>query len=600
MATAPVLSIDYGTTNTVGVVLGADGRPEPLLFDGAPLLPSAVWLDDTGRLLTGRDALHSARLDPPRFEPTPKQRVDEGELWLGSTAVPVVDTIAAVLSRVQAEATRTVGASPATVHMTHPARWGRPRLQILLDAAAKAGLPVPELVPEPVAAAVYFTQVLGSQIRPGGHVVVYDLGAGTLDVAAVVRTADGWRVVDVDGLDTFGGVDVDAMVIDCVAAAIPGPDHAQWGQLIRPRTVQLLRLSRSLWEDARSAKEMLSRQTSAPLFLPLLDRDVHVTRAELERRAWPRFAEAAELTARLIARCHLRSADAHLFLVGGSSRIPLVATTLHQATGLAPTALDRPELVVAVGAITSDATPPAAATPAALDLPTFGQFPDQTTSFSSGGPAHTPASLPVLAPPQEPTPTPMAPGRRRSKWRVAILIASICTVIGLAAGVGAAAYYRGAFADDGPYTSTPDACSLMRGNAYTNYFADGDRSPDTLQDGVESCGIYWKRGDDSRPADGVRAAYLDIHRYRHRGHVDATEIAREGLKKEYSPYRGFNTDSQGNICTPAIGDDLGSTEACAVGNLMVILTVTPVSTGKSDPVQATTDLLKPVLHNLAV
>jgi hypothetical protein len=40
-----------------------------------------------------------------------------------------------------------------------------------------------------------------------------------------------------------------------------------------------------------------------------------------------------------------------LFLVGGSSRIPLIATPLHRRFGIAPMLVDQPELVVALGSL---------------------------------------------------------------------------------------------------------------------------------------------------------------------------------------------------------------------------------------------------------
>jgi molecular chaperone DnaK (HSP70) len=43
------LGIDFGTANTVGVIA-------LLLFNGTPLLPSAVHAEPSGRLLIGRDA----------------------------------------------------------------------------------------------------------------------------------------------------------------------------------------------------------------------------------------------------------------------------------------------------------------------------------------------------------------------------------------------------------------------------------------------------------------------------------------------------------------------------------------------------------------
>ena len=44
-----VLGIDFGTSNTVGMLRLTDGRLRPLLFDGSPLLPSAVACTSVSR-----------------------------------------------------------------------------------------------------------------------------------------------------------------------------------------------------------------------------------------------------------------------------------------------------------------------------------------------------------------------------------------------------------------------------------------------------------------------------------------------------------------------------------------------------------------------
>src|SRR2546423_5072375 len=100
------LGIDFGTTHTVAVLETADGRVEPLLFDSSPLLSSAVFASADGRLLTGRDGERSARLDPTRYEPNPKRRIDEATILLGPTEYPLPQVIGAVLGRVVADATR--------------------------------------------------------------------------------------------------------------------------------------------------------------------------------------------------------------------------------------------------------------------------------------------------------------------------------------------------------------------------------------------------------------------------------------------------------------------------------------------------------------
>lgn len=80
--------------------------------------------------------------------------------------------------------------------------------------------------------------------------------------------------------------------------------------------------------------------------------DAHVTRADLEGLIRPHIGRAAELTAATIRAAGLTPGDlAGIFLVGGSSRIPLVSQLVHQRCGVVPTSLDQPETVVARGAL---------------------------------------------------------------------------------------------------------------------------------------------------------------------------------------------------------------------------------------------------------
>ncbi|GIL26584.1 Hsp70 family protein [Actinocatenispora comari] len=364
--TGVALGIDYGTSNTVAVLRWPDGRVRPVLFDGSPLLPSAVYREPDGTLLAGRDAVHSARLAPASYEPYPKSHAGDGALLLGGTEVPVGEAVAATLRLVSGEARRAVGAVPDTVILTYPAAWAASRRGVLHTAASLAGLPAPRLVPEPVAAAAYFTSVLGHRLGPGQQLVVYDLGAGTFDVSAVRRTADGYEVVDVDGLASFGGLDLDEVVVQQVGAAVAAGDPDAWRRLTAPATAADRRAFRTLWDDARAAKETLSRRSAAGLFVPLFDRDVQIAREQFEAAAGPKLDRAAELTARLIERVGVAPDElAGIFLVGGSSRVPLAATTVHRATRVAPDALDQPETVVAEGALRTAAArvtpdPPAA------------------------------------------------------------------------------------------------------------------------------------------------------------------------------------------------------------------------------------------------
>ncbi|MEV4754852.1 Hsp70 family protein [Micromonospora sp. NPDC049559] len=390
----------------------SDGSVTPLLFDSSPLLASAVYTDAGGTVLTGADAERAGAAQPAGLEPNPKRRVDDGTLWLGEREVPLDELIAAVFARVATEARRVSGASSEfEVRLTHPAAWGRSRLDVLTRAAGHAGLTEVGLVPEPVAAAAYFATELDGRLPPGRCVVVYDLGAGTFDVSVVRRTERGFEVLFTDGLPDVGGLDLDATVV--AHARSLTVDAPEWGRLNWPENAADQRARWLLWQGARAAKEQLSRHATAPLHVPLVERDFHLTREEFEAAARPHLARTVELT-----RAALRSAGVAreqiggLFLVGGSSRVPLAATLLRRELGIAPTVIDQPELVVARGGLYADPTPapPASTSPASRSTSTSAP-----TAAPEPAPAPaTPAPAPTPTPAPEPAPAPQAAPRAAS------------------------------------------------------------------------------------------------------------------------------------------------------------------------------------------
>ncbi|WP_084700832.1 Hsp70 family protein [Cryptosporangium arvum] len=356
-----LIGIDFGTSNTVGVLRYPDGRSESLLFDGSPMLLSGVCLDENGQFLTGRDAAHVARTRPEAFEPNPKRRIDDGTVLLGGHEVPVPQLLAAVLSRVMAEARRAKGRQPEQVVLTHPVAWGPRRLDLLRQAAAIAGIPSALLVPEPVAAAYSFVALPRVSVAPGQSMVVYDFGGGTFDATVVRRTPMGFDVVAYQGLDDVGGLDVDAAIFEHLGVLLGDRAAPVWERLKTPMTASDRRESRLLWEDVRQAKETLSRTTSVHIHVPLLDDDLPLGREQLDALARPLLNQTVGTTLESLRAAETPSGGlAAVLLVGGSSRIPLVSALLHEYLGIAPTVVENPELVVAQGAIIVGAAAPVA------------------------------------------------------------------------------------------------------------------------------------------------------------------------------------------------------------------------------------------------
>jgi hypothetical protein len=399
------LSVDFGTSNTVAALGLPDGRVRPLLFDGSPTLPSAVFLDPAGGLLVGRDAVHTARTSPDRFEPNPKRRIDEHAVLLGSTEVPVVDLITAVLARVAGEARRVAGGPISAVALTHPAAWAHTRRQVLAEAATRAGIAPAAMVAEPVAAADSFLAVSGDTVPVGGCVVVYDLGAGTFDASVVRRTASGFDVIAAEGLNQAGGLDIDAAIVAYLGAANAGRDGGAFARLLNPTTTEERRANRLLWEDVRNAKELLSRAAHTEVHVPLVGVDVPLGRDQFELLARPILDATVNATRAAVNSAHLRATDvAGIFLVGGGSRIPLVSTLLVQAFGRAPTATEQPELVVAEGGLRAAGAP----TRAAGHTPPPPTGPYQAPAAAPTSPYQPPAATPTGSY-QPPAATPTGP-----------------------------------------------------------------------------------------------------------------------------------------------------------------------------------------------
>ncbi|MEV7230239.1 Hsp70 family protein, partial [Polymorphospora sp. NPDC051019] len=394
------LGVDLGTSNTVAVLRWPDGRCRPLLFDGSPQMPSAVYASPEGDMVVGRDAVQHSRVHPDRFERNPKRRVDDGTVLLGEVELPVVDLMAAVLRRVHAEAARVGGRQITEAVLTHPVEWGAQRRAMLANAAARAGLHNARLVPEPVAAASYFIAVLRHQLPIGRNLVVYDFGAGTFDATVVRRTPDNLQVLSTDGVADAGGLDVDAAVVEYLGEVFAERDPDGWKRLITPNTSAERRMSQQFWEDVRGAKEMLSRAPSAIVHVPVVDVDVPVGREQLEKFARPVLDRTLLATQNAIRTASVPAAGiAGVFLVGGSSRIPLVATLLHRTLQIAPTTLEQPEMVVAEGSLYVPAAALAVIDPRTYAAPISGP-PGGPVAPMSGPPAGPIA--PMSGPPAGP------------------------------------------------------------------------------------------------------------------------------------------------------------------------------------------------------
>lgn len=343
------LGVDVGTTYTAAAIW-RDGRVESVpLGNRANAIPSVLFVRDDGELLVGEPAVLRGIAEPERQAAEFKRRMgDEVPLLVGGAGFSAPELTAEVLRWTVARVTEVQGGPPGHVVLTHPAEWGSFRQGLLTEAALAAGLSDVGLLPEPVAAATWYAAQ--SRVSQDSLIGVYDFGGGTFDAAVVRKTATGLELFgQAGGDDSIGGVDFDHALLRHVASAA-GVDL---GSFDRSDPVAATAVGQ-LFNAVVSAKEALSQDTEAvvPVVLPGYAGQVLVTRAEFEDLIRPAVRETVSVFGQVVRRAGVdASALRTVLLVGGSSRIPLVARLLGEELGV-PVAVDaHPKHTVSLGAV---------------------------------------------------------------------------------------------------------------------------------------------------------------------------------------------------------------------------------------------------------
>jgi molecular chaperone HscA len=351
------VGIDLGTTNSL-VASVRNGVAETLADEtGEHILPSVVHYRASGSPLVGTAATRHATQDPYNTIQSIKRlmgRSAADALQLGEhlpyefvesdTAMPYLHTAAGDLSPVQisadilknlvSRAQANLGGDLEGAVITVPAYFDDAQRQATKDAAQLAGVNVLRLLNEPTAAAVAY----GLDQQDKGVVAVYDLGGGTFDISILRLTQGVFEVLATGGDSALGGDDFDHALANWLM------EQAAGQQFDASSSRELLRL-------ARVAKEQLTDQASVEVRIPGSEVIVVVTREQFDQLAQP-------LVAKTIRACKRALKDAGVALdeiqdvvmVGGSTRVPLVQSSVGQFFNREPHIDIDPDCVVAIGA----------------------------------------------------------------------------------------------------------------------------------------------------------------------------------------------------------------------------------------------------------
>lgn len=350
---AGVVGIDLGTTYSVVAHLDPLGRPTTVPNSAGDLLtPSVVLLGADGTVV-GKEAVRAAALEADRVVECVKRDMGAAHFRrpIDGKHLPPEVLSSYILRKLKADAERKLGPIRHAV-ITVPAFFDEPRRRATMNAGKLAGLEVLDILNEPTAAAIAFGYQEGFLSRRGSlaadratKVMVYDLGGGTFDVTVMEIAGDSFRAVATDGDVFLGGRDWDQKLVDLAAERF----MREYREDPRQNPESLY----DLFQAAEAAKRTLSERPKALLVVNHVGTrfKTTVTREEFEEATRPLLERTRATAEIVIMQAGLAWADIdRVLLVGGSTRMPMVARMLEQLTGKRPDASVSADEAVAHGA----------------------------------------------------------------------------------------------------------------------------------------------------------------------------------------------------------------------------------------------------------
>lgn len=212
--------------------------------------------------------------------------------------------------------------------LTIPAYYNDAQRQATLDASRIAGLNVIRMIHEPTAAALAYG--LGRKEWNGkteGNVIIFDLGAGTLDVSLMNISNGVFRVLAVSGSTCLGGEDFDYRIINHVIIQFTKKHNLPKLKDISPISYRQLKLS------CENAKKILSTNEKAVICVDDFYNKTQlyhvITREEFNVICNDMFIMCIKYVHNVIKDINMSIDDIDdVLLVGGSTRIPKIKEEL--------------------------------------------------------------------------------------------------------------------------------------------------------------------------------------------------------------------------------------------------------------------------------
>lgn len=347
-----ILGVDLGTNASAAAALvGGKVRliASPDMRRTGKPFPSVVSFFDDGSCLIGVPASEQAVYNPRGTVSNVKREMGTWrkiDVLDRSVTPEFVSALLLMKMRVDAESFLNERITQAVV--TIPANFNDAQRQATMTAGRIAGLNVVRLLQEPVAAAIAYG--LHNLSEPS-KILVFDMGAGTLDVSVLEADGGFFEVLATEGSSRVGGMDMTRAVADWISEHVR--QRRGGGDSAPPPPPPDDQSRQALLETADRVKAELSESPAARFDVDAAHGtsvSVELTREVFDGLIGAVLAECRDVIMRALAGAGLAPADIdRVILVGGPGRIPAVRRMLAETVGEPERDVD-PYFAVASGA----------------------------------------------------------------------------------------------------------------------------------------------------------------------------------------------------------------------------------------------------------
>ncbi|MBT7254834.1 MAG: Hsp70 family protein [Planctomycetaceae bacterium] len=340
------VGVDFGTEKCRVSWVNTSGMCQSVLdADGDAFTPSTVLIVDPMDTAIGKKAVERCSENLDCIGEEIKRYVGRAKYPgpIGGQSYPPSVLAALLVAKLASDVQRVVGQCKQLV-LAVPTTFDAVCRETMQHAVEIAGLDLVELVDESVASALAFYD--GVVPAEAETIVVVDLGAGKLDVAAMVCGDGVLTVLSSEGDAHLGGVNFDELLLDLIGEGLV----ATYGYDPRDHELQ----SRQLMRGCKGARERLGEVETIKLLVTIPGKakatTVTLTRAKLEELAVDLLERIRDIIDGVVASADLQVSDvAKVLLAGGASSMPMVKQIVESCFPEA-TIASMPESAVANGA----------------------------------------------------------------------------------------------------------------------------------------------------------------------------------------------------------------------------------------------------------